>query len=127
MPSVYIETTIPSYFFETRNTPQVIAWRDATRLWWDRYRHGYDLYSSRGVRSELSRSPNLKSQQSLQLLETIKLLDEPPGLADVIQYYLEHKLMPGGMADSDAYHVAIASMRSMDFLLTWNCRHFGQR
>ena len=39
-------------------------------------------------------------------------------------YYIEQKLMPAE-AGGDAVHLALASMHSMDFLLTWNCRHLA--
>lgn len=43
---------------------------------------------------------------------------------DVVQFYYEHRLMPvetGG----DAFHLAMASLANMDYLLTWNCRHLA--
>jgi len=35
-PRVYIETTIPSFYFETRSTPEMVARRQWTRHWWVR-------------------------------------------------------------------------------------------
>lgn len=127
MASVYIETTIPSYHYETRTTAQVMAWREATRLWWGRNRDRYDSYTSRGVKSELSRSPEPEASQTLALIAPIPVLDEPPGVAEVVEYYLEHRLVPGGKADSDAYHLALASMRSMDFLFNVELPTLGER
>ncbi len=125
MPSVYIETTIPSYYHESRRTRQTVVWRDVTRNWWDRYRSGHQLYTSRAVLAELSRAPAAKAKPAKALLKGIPILDEPPGLEEVIQYYMEHRLMPADTGGGDAYHLAIASMHSMDFLLTWNCRHLA--
>lgn len=31
---VYIETTIPSFFVETREEPEIVARRNWTREWW---------------------------------------------------------------------------------------------
>ena len=40
---VYIETTIPSFYYEVRSTPDMVARREWTRDWWNNQRHHYDL------------------------------------------------------------------------------------
>ena len=122
--TVYIETTIPSYYHETRRTPSAIAWREATRRWWDRYRTGYTLVTSKYVLAELGLAPSVKQAQMLDLISQVPLVEEPPGLDDVVAYYVEHHLMPVD-AQGDAAHLALASMHAIDFLLTWNCRHLA--
>ncbi|GAG25498.1 unnamed protein product [marine sediment metagenome] len=124
MSSVYIETTVPSYYHETRSSPRIAAWRDVTRQWWDRHRRRYDLYISRFVLAELARAPAPKAGRARSLLKGVSVLDEPPGLEEVVAYYIEQKLMPAE-AGGDAVHLALASMHSMDFLLTWNCQHLA--
>ncbi len=124
MPSVYVETTIPSFYYETRADESVKAWRNATRQWWDNHRVAYNLHSSRFVVDELSQSPAAKAARMLAMLEPVPLLAEPAELADVIAFYVEHRLMPAD-AVGDAAHLALASLHSMDFLLTWNCRHLA--
>lgn len=124
MPSVYIETTIPSFYLESRADPHVLTWRDVTRDWWDRHRTEYELFTSRFVLRELANAPPPKASDALQLLSEAKVLAEPTELADVVQYYMEHKLMPVD-AYGDAAHLAMASLHSMEFLLTWNCRHLA--
>ena len=124
MASVYIETTVPSYYFETRSSPKIIAWREATRMWWDNCRGLYELVTSNLVVLELGRTPGRKARRALSLLEGLPLLNELPGLQETAEYYIEHKLMPAE-AGGDAVHLALASMHAVDFLLTWNCRHLA--
>lgn len=124
MATVYIETTIPSFYFETRTSPGVVAWRDATRQWWDRHRHRYTLFTSESVLAELRRAPASKATNALDLLKDVIVLDDPPGLDEIVRYYSEHRLLSAG-AEGDAYHLAIASYHGMSFLLTWNCRHLA--
>lgn len=69
MAVVYIETTIPSYYFESRRTAQAVAWHDATRKWWDLYRPRYELVTSRFVLAELSLAPASKAKNLLALTE----------------------------------------------------------
>jgi len=52
---VYIETTIPSFFFEVRTEPDMIARRNWTREWWNMCRSYYQLVTSLAVIEELER------------------------------------------------------------------------
>jgi hypothetical protein len=124
MATVYIETTVPSYYFETRRSPQVVAWKAATRTWWDRYRSVYDLSLSRLVLAELAAAPSSKARPALSLVEGLTVLDEPQELSAVAEFYMLHRAMPVE-ARGDAYHLAMASIHRVDFLLTWNCRHLA--
>jgi hypothetical protein len=66
MARVYVETTIPSYYFETRTSLQVRAWKAATRHWWRHYRSAFDLVTSqfdphsRHTIGDHSRGPAMK-------------------------------------------------------------------
>jgi predicted nucleic acid-binding protein len=124
MPTVYIETTIPSFYFETRRTAEVVAWRLATRRWWDRYRHAYQLCTSEVVVDELSRAPAAKSGPGTRLLEGARSLVQTPETVDVARFYIEQRLVPQH-AVADALHLALASVHGMDYLLTWNCKHLA--
>jgi len=124
MRSVYIETTIPSFYFDERQTPEAIAWKAATRLWWDSSRHSYRLVTSSFVIDELEAAPNPKRDHALALLTNVELLDFPEALADVIAAYVENRLVPND-AEGDAAHLAMTSLHNIDFLLTWNIRHLA--
>ena len=123
-PSVYVETTIPSYYHETRRAGGVPAWRESTRRWWDDHRLEYRLFTSRFVIAELEAISSEKRSKCLALLRGVKRLAEPMELETVASYYIEQKAMPSEAA-GDAYHLAMATLHRMDFLLTWNCRHLA--
>jgi hypothetical protein len=122
--TVYIETTIPSYYHETRRTVTARAWREATRRWWSMQRQQYRLVTSRFVLTELRRSPPAKSSRALALMAGVEVLPEPAELDAVTTYYIEQRAMPAE-AGGDAYHLAMASLHNVDYLLTWNCRHLA--
>lgn len=124
MTRVFIETTIPSYYFETRPNARVQDWRKQTRLWWDSLRHSYDLVTSPLVLLEFSKSPTFKSARSDAFFDGVALLREPPGVEAVVREYMNHRVMPAD-AMGDAAHLAFASMHSVDYLLTSNCRHLA--
>lgn len=123
-PRVYIETTIPSYYHENRKTPEAVTWRKATRRWWDNYRSAYEVCTSALTLNELAVTPEPKAGLCIEMLRTVPILEETPEIADVIEYYIQHRLMPAD-AGGDAGHLAFASVHNIDFLLTWNCRHLA--
>ena len=51
--SVYIETSIFSFYHDQRTAPAVIAMRDWTRQWWDSQRQRYEVITSTAVLAEL--------------------------------------------------------------------------
>ncbi len=79
---------------------------------------------SEAVLAELRLGPPVKARRALRLLWNIPVLEDPPNLNDIAEYYIRHRLMPSG-AGGDAVHLAIASLHKIDFLLTWNCRHLA--
>lgn len=124
MQTVYIETTIPSFYFETRTAPLMVAWRDATRDWWTRFRSRYDLVTSRFVLNELGAGPARKAEAAIQLLEGVRVLPNSAEVERVAAEYIRRKLMPAGSV-GDAAHLAMASVHAIDFILTWNCKHLA--
>jgi hypothetical protein len=53
-PRVYIETSIPSFYFESRLAPEMVARRDWTQQWWNNAGESYDLVTSAAVIAGLS-------------------------------------------------------------------------
>jgi len=123
-PTVYVETTIPSYYFETRQTVEAQAWRAATRSWWKNERPRYRIVTSEVVLAELRLAPAGKSSRCLRLLRDVPLLPEVPQAQDVASFYVKNRLMPSA-AGGDAAHLALVSLHRVDFMLTWNCRHLA--
>lgn len=124
MARVFIETTVPSYYFETREDRRSQDWRDQTRLWWETLRLRYSLVTSDLVIAEFLRAPFAKSDQAVEFFESVEVLPNHPRLEEVVSHYIAQKLMPTDAA-GDAAHLAIASLYSIDFILTWNCRHLA--
>lgn len=124
MKTVYIETSIPSYYFETRTQRHAQVWRGVTRQWWDQYRTSYRLFTSPFVIAELSKAPVEKARLAISLLADIPHLPTPPEIETITNHYIASKVMPAD-ALGDAGHLAISSYHGIDFLLTWNCTHLA--
>ena len=123
-PSVYIETSIPSFYYEVRTEPDNIARRDWTRQWWNEHLANYDVYTSEAVIEELEGGVFAGREDALKLIERLPLLDINEPIADIVATYISHHIMPNDPA-GDALHLAIASLHKCDFLVTWNCRHLA--
>jgi len=121
---VYIETSIPSFYHEDREDAPAVARREWTCEWWDNYYQDYEVVSSVAVLEELMEGEYLKKEKCLDLLKNIPLLSIEQEVAEIVEVYITHKLMPNNPA-GDALHLAIASFHKCDFLLTWNCKHIA--
>ncbi|MEW5804349.1 MAG: type II toxin-antitoxin system VapC family toxin [bacterium] len=121
---VYIETTIPSFYYEVRTEPEMAARRNWTREWWDSQRHYYQLVTSLAVIEELENGDYPNKEQVLQMLTDVPILSIPMEIRDVVDTYIARKLLPAN-PKGDALHLALASFYSCDFLLTWNCQHLA--
>lgn len=123
-PCVYVETTIPSFYHEERTAPAIVARREWTRSWWRFAPERYDLVTSPAVLDELAGGMQERSAKRLDLVRDLPLLPVESAIAEIVQGYIRHKLMPADPG-GDALHLALASFHKCDFLVTWNCRHLA--
>jgi hypothetical protein len=122
VPSVYLETTIPSYLTAWRSPELVMAARQQiTRDWWDHRRGNFDLFVSQLVLDEAAAGDPVAAAKRLEVLAGIPLL-EPQDDTDVLVQSLLHGLSLPDRAAADAVHIALCVVNGMDFLLTWNAR-----
>ena len=121
---VYIETTIPSCYYEARTEPEMIARKNWTKEWWDNQRHHYQLVTSLAVIEELERGDYPHKEEAAKLMDDVPILNIPMEIGDIVDTYIIRHLMPSD-AKGDALHLAIASFHGCDFLLTWNCKHLA--
>ena len=124
MRTVYIETSIPSFFYEFREEPEMVARRKWTREWWERHSSSYAIVTSEGVIAELEQGEYPTQADALSLVAPLPRLPVPDEIADIIDTYIVNHLMPQQRI-GDALHLALASYHKCDFLLTWNCRHIA--
>ena len=121
---IYVETTIPSFYTETREEADVRIRRKWTQEWWH-LPATRRLVTSFVVQTELSEIPDGKRRgASLALIQPLEQLIYTPAVEEIVEVYLAHKLMPReGLGD--AAHLALASFHECDMLITWNCKHLA--
>ncbi len=123
-PRVYIETSIPSYYCETRTDSQAVVWRNWTQHWWDFKRQSYEAFISPAVLDEIDTGDYPTKRDVLALVADMAVLPFENEVWEIVKTYIDHSLMPANPG-GDALHLAMASYHKCDFLLTWNCRHLA--
>jgi predicted nucleic acid-binding protein len=121
---IYIETSIPSFYFDTRAAVELRARRNWTRRWWDEALASDERVTSSVVIEELERAPAPKRTRSLGLIAKLSLLPYTDEVAEIVETYPRHKVMPAE-ASADADHLALATFHRCDMLVTWNCQHIA--
>ncbi len=122
-PTVYIETTIPSYL-TARSSENVCALsrQIITRKWWLERKSYYHLFISDVVMLECQKGDPIASQQRIELIseiDSLEITDECAVLAEGIFYELQ---IPDKARD-DSLHISLAAVHKVDYLLSWNFRH----
>ncbi len=124
-PSVYIETTVPSYL-TARPTRDLImsARQQLTREWWDTRREKFDCYISQLVLDECSAGDADAAARRLAAVKGLPILDLSADVASFAGDLVQRRLIPEAAAD-DATHIALAAAYGTDYLLTWNFAHIA--
>ena len=82
---IYVETSIPSFYFEVRAEPEMVARREWTKQWWS-HAHGRDeLVTSEAVLNELSRGGHPRRQECLALLSDLSMLPIGRAIAETVK------------------------------------------
>lgn len=123
-PTVYIETTIPSFYHDIRTDAEVVARRNWTQHWWDFKRSAHEVFTSEAVLEELAGGDYPGKDAALSLMDNVPLLAVTVPISEIVETYIHRNVMPANPA-GDALHLALASFYKCDFLLTWNCKHLA--
>jgi hypothetical protein len=122
-PSLYIETTIPSFLVGTISPVLATAGHQAATVrWWKEKRQEYELFVSSVVIGEIEKGKTELSIERLQLVKDLARLVVTP---DVVRLAaaLQKRLVLPARAETDIFHVALACHYAMDYLLSWNMKH----
>ena len=121
---VYIETSIPSFYYTLHTDIESRAMKSWTRKWWNQYADQFTLVSSLAVIEELGDGTSEKTQDRINLVENLEMLSISPRIHRITQIYIDKLIMPQDPF-GDALHLAIASFHNVDALLTWNYKHIA--
>jgi hypothetical protein len=124
-PSLYVETTIPSYLVgEISPVIATAAHQMATRRWWDERRDAYRLFVSSAVDGEIGRGDSAFARQRQDRLTGLARLPVTSDVERLAEVIFTHVELPAA-ARVDALHLATSSYYRLDYLLTWNLKHIA--
>lgn len=123
-PTVYIESSIPSYLTARPSRDLVkAAHQQLTQEWWDKRDH-FELFVSAIVIQEIERGHPEAAQRRLHAMSGIAPLKVKDSAEHFARQLITENLLPE-KAMLDALHIAVAAQGGMNYLLTWNCKHIA--
>lgn len=123
-PTVYIETTVPSYLtaWPSRDVGRA-GEQQVTRDWWAR-RSGFELRVSSLVLLECGAGDPEAAALRLAALDGVPVLAQTPEADTLAETFLREVPLLARAA-ADALHIAVAAVSGVSFLMTWNCTHIA--
>ncbi len=122
MKSIYLDTTIPSFLFDTREEMKFLI--EITKKWWHEEQSSFHIYVSDETIRELSEGNYPNKEKILDFALKIDILPYAEEIVNIAESYSSNNLMPKKEL-GDAIHLAYASYYKIDYLLTWNCNHLA--
>ena len=124
-PCAYLETSLISYLVGRLSRDVIVLGnQELTREWWATRRASYRLYVSEIVAREAMLGDPEVADQRLGILRDLPMLAVTPDAERLAPILLKAAGLAAN-AETDALHVAVATVHGMDYLLTWNCTHIA--
>ena len=123
--TVYLETTIVSYYVARPSRDLIIAARQQlTHEWWDEHRQKYRLVVSPVVAREIAAGDPAVAERRMELLAGVSVLSTETPINSLARE-IESALRIPKPKVADALHLAYAIHHKVDIFLTWNCTHLA--
>lgn len=125
-PTVYLETSFISYLSAAPSHDLTTLQRQiSSRDWWTAHRNRFTLLISEVVVTECTRGDKQSATQRSRYLEEATVLDPSDAANALVTALVSPRGPLPTKATVDAFHIAIASVAGVDYLLTWNLKHIA--
>jgi hypothetical protein len=125
MESVYLETTFISYLVARPSRDLLVAGhQQVTEEWWTNRRAAFRCCVSQVVIDEAAAGNPAEAEKRLAIISGLPALEITEDAEALTQAIVSSGILPP-QAIRDAAHVAVAAVHSVDFLLTWSCKHLA--
>jgi len=125
-PRIYLETTVFSFYHETREYGEYPKYKAQVREIFERIKAGeFEPYTSIFVTDEIAKEKNTEKLEKIQELITehditfLEVTDEVDRIAKL--YIQEGAISPTW--ETDAAHIAMATVNGLDFIVSLNFTH----
>ena len=92
--------------------------------WWETQKSKYELVVSEFVIAEAALGHPEAAERRLAAIEGVMELQATEAVRALGQALISRNALPE-KAEIDAFHVAIAAVNGIEYLLTWNCTHIA--
>ena len=125
MESVYLETSFISYLVARSSRDVVVAGhQQTTQDWWANRRSVFECSVSQVVIDEASLGDSAEVQKRLAIIAGLPSLEVTEDAKALTTAIMAAGMLPPH-AFPDAAHVAVSAVHTIDYLLTWNCKHLA--
>jgi predicted nucleic acid-binding protein len=125
MDTVYIETTVVGSIAGRLHPDLLVAARQtATRKWWNTAPQTYRLLASELVIDECSGGDPTAANERLTVVSGLELLDTSDAVDDLADELIANGAIPASQP-RDAFHIAIAAVNGVQYLVTCNFKHIA--
>lgn len=124
--TLYVETSVVSYLTAWPSRDLVVAaHQQITHDWWNNHAAQYELFVSEAGYEEAKRGDPDAAARRLAILRPLAVLEITSDMRVLAEVY-SRRMALQERAAADALHMAIATYHSMEYLVTWNCRHIAR-
>ncbi len=119
---IYLDTSVISALFDERNPER----KSLTEEFFSKIEI-YTVYISELTIAEIEKTPEpvLRSKMK-EIIENFIILEIDESVEELAKEYIKYGAIPEAYFE-DAYHIAVAVLNEMDYLLSWNFRHIVRR
>lgn len=118
----YLDTSVISALFDDKNPER----KSLTEAFFKEMEY-FETFISEITVAEIERTPDVelrnKMREAISRFPILSLTDDVEWLAEE---YVRYGVVPEGYPE-DAYHIAIAVINELDYLLSWNFKHIVRR
>jgi predicted nucleic acid-binding protein len=116
---IYLDTSVPNAYFDERNALR----KEMTRSFWRRLDE-YEVFISNLVLEEINDIGDKEKKKALlALISGFKVLSSTEkDVKALAEEYVTRGIFPVRYIE-DAVHIAVASLNSLDVLISWNFEH----
>jgi predicted nucleic acid-binding protein len=119
---IYLDTSVISALFDERNLERKIL----TEEFFSKIGI-YDTYISEFTVAEIERTPDQTlSSKMKQVIRDFTVLGINESVEELAKEYVKYGAVPESYPE-DTYHIAVAVLNGMDYLLSWNFRHIVRK
>ena len=120
---LYVETSIVSYLTARTSRDLIVAAnQELTQQWWEARSADFDLVISEFVSQEAAAGDSDAASRRMRVIESIPELSVTNEVGKLARILVQNVPLPP-KAQVDAFHIAVAAVHGVEYLLTWNCTH----